>query len=149
MERKFRHVCRLVLLFAFSLGSVMARDHIVGNSKWSIPTSNSFYSNWASNRAFMVGDCLVFRFEMGFYNVVQVSKFDYENCSTENPYRTFLSGPARVSLDEGSDYYFICTIGNYCHLGLRLLISVEKPEPPSQNNSSHAPAPAPGPNVSP
>ncbi|KAJ1690513.1 hypothetical protein LUZ63_014668 [Rhynchospora breviuscula] len=141
MERKFRHVCRLVLLFvfAFSLGSVMAKDHIVGNSKWSIPTSNSFYSNWASNRSFMVGDYLVFRFEMGFYNVVQVSRFDYENCSTEDPYRTFLSGPARVSLDEGSVYYFICTYGNYCHLGLRLMIPVEKPL--SQNNSSHAPAP--------
>ncbi|XP_020243259.1 umecyanin-like [Asparagus officinalis] len=104
-----------------------AIDHIVGNSVWSIPPSNDFYSNWSDNKTFYVGDTLVFRFDTGLSDVTQVSRTEFENCTAENVFRRILIGPAEVSLIEQGVYYFICSFGNYCRLGQKLSVPVQFP----------------------
>lgn len=64
---------------------------------------------------------------MGFYNVVQVSRREYEDCTAEDAFRTFHAGPAVVPLDAGGVRYFICTVGNYCTLGVKLYVTVQNP----------------------
>nr|XP_010907480.1 umecyanin-like [Elaeis guineensis] len=125
---------------AFFTGSSLATVHIVGDSIWTIPLNNDFYSNWSQNKSFNVGDSLVFRFEMGRYNVVQVSKREFDSCSAENPFRTFLIGPATVDLKEEGMLYFICSFGNYCLLGQKLSVPVQRPPPPPAALNSSSPA---------
>ncbi|KAG8062890.1 hypothetical protein GUJ93_ZPchr0003g16865 [Zizania palustris] len=107
---------------------VRAADHVVGGFIWSIPPSSDLYSAWASNRTFLVGDNLVFRFEMGLCNVVQVSRREYEDCTADDPYQTFDSAPTVVvPLDAAGVRYFICTVGNYCALGVKLHVTTQNP----------------------
>lgn len=105
--------------------SCSASDHIVGNSIWSIPPSDDFYTNWSNNITFLVGDFLVFRFDTGLSDVTQVSRIEYESCSADNPFRRVLIGPAKMSLNEQGMVYFICTFGNYCRLGQKLQVAVQ------------------------
>ncbi|OAY81443.1 Blue copper protein [Ananas comosus] len=122
----------------------LAHNHIVGGSIWSIPLAADLYGNWAHNISFEVGDTLVFRFEMGLYDVVEVSQSEFEHCTAEKPFRAFLVGPAELHLDEGGMRYFICSVGNYCFLGMKLPVSVQSLQPPPPGGSS-SPIPSPVP----
>lgn len=132
----------------------LAADHVVGGSGWCIPPSDGLYRAWADNRTFFVGDTLggsqsvshsysvtttalltrpddpapwsVFRFETGFYDVVQVGRREYEECTADDPYQTFRDGPAAVPLDSTGVRYYVCTVGNYCSLGVRLYVTVQR-----------------------
>ncbi|XXG42492.1 hypothetical protein AAC387_Pa01g2761 [Persea americana] len=134
--------CFLVMLvttIAFN-GCSCAYHHMVGESIWSIPLSQDFYKNWSSRHTFRVGDSLVFDFESGFYNVMQVSRREYEDCTANSPFRAFGEGPATVPLHEEGVHYFLCSLGNYCHLGQKLLVVVQHspfpgPPPPLQQPS--------------
>ncbi|XP_008801679.3 umecyanin-like [Phoenix dactylifera] len=130
---------QMAVIAAFFAASLLATDHIVGDSIWTIPPSNDFYSNWSQNKSFNVGDSLVFRFEMGLYNVVQVSKREFDSCSAENPFRTILTGPVTIDLKEEGILYFICSFGNYCLLGQKLFVSVQRPPPPPPPAKSSSP----------
>nr|CAD1828098.1 unnamed protein product [Ananas comosus var. bracteatus] len=74
----------LVTIFLL-IRSSLAHNHIVGGSIWSIPLAADLYGNWAHNISFEVGDTLVFRFEMGLYDVVEVSQSEFEHCTAEKP----------------------------------------------------------------
>ncbi|KAF8682098.1 hypothetical protein HU200_045078 [Digitaria exilis] len=124
------------LLAAFLLAAALAADdHVVGGSVWCIPTNPGLYRAWADNRTVYVGDNLdskrhllipcaavlsVFRFETGFYNVVQVSRREYDDCTAADPYQIFSDGPAVVLQASTGVRYYVCTVGNYCKLGVRL-----------------------------
>ena len=156
---------RLAVVATACIGCSLAHQHLVGDSIWSIPPSNEFYSNWASNRSFAVGDDLgnlnfhslesftcfrykrsspssVFRFELGFYDVVQVSRREFDSCSADNAFRSFLVGPATVSLNEEGVFYFICSFGNYCLLGQKLSVTVQRLLPPPTGASPSSTPPA-------
>ncbi|KAH0448934.1 hypothetical protein IEQ34_022734 [Dendrobium chrysotoxum] len=115
-----------VLVIFMKMVSSQSHNHLVGGSIWSIPVSNDFYITWSSNQSFFVGDNLVFRFDTGLYDVKQVSRREFENCSAENAFRTFEIGPATVSLIEEGMHYFICSFGNYCFLGLKVSVQVQR-----------------------
>ncbi|KMZ73402.1 hypothetical protein ZOSMA_14G01670 [Zostera marina] len=102
-----------------------AVEHIVGNSTWTIPASNSYYNDWARNTTFLVGDDLVFKFETGFYDMIQVSREEYEGCRYENPYRSFVIGPAKITFREEGTFYYLCSFGNYCSLGMNFYVYVQ------------------------
>ncbi|TKV92279.1 hypothetical protein SEVIR_9G154100v4 [Setaria viridis] len=104
----------------------LAADHVVGGSGWCIPPSAGLYRAWADNRTFFVGDTLVFRFETGFHDVVQVGRREYEECTADDPYQIFRAGPAAVPLDSTGVRYYVCTVGNYCSLGVRLYVTVQR-----------------------
>ncbi|KAK1264064.1 hypothetical protein QJS04_geneDACA009379 [Acorus gramineus] len=68
----------------------------------------------------------IFGFETGFYDVMQVSRMDYDACEGGNPFREFSGGPATVSLEQVGVYYFICSLGNYCELGVKVSVVVHR-----------------------
>lgn len=57
MYRSARYML-VTALAALSIVACSASEHAVGNSLWSIPPSNDYYSNWSINRTFLVGDSL-------------------------------------------------------------------------------------------
>ncbi|XP_030551111.1 cucumber peeling cupredoxin-like [Rhodamnia argentea] len=101
----------------------------VGGSIWSIPPYPTYYSNWSSSHYFLVGDILVFEFESGFYDVMQVSRREYEACTADNPFQSFHAGPVRVPLIEKGMFYFICSVSCYCSLGQKVEVAVYHPVP--------------------
>ncbi|XBH94448.1 hypothetical protein VPH35_085224 [Triticum aestivum] len=104
-----------------------ATDHVVGGSLWSIPTSSDYYRNWAGNTTIFVGDNLVFRFDAGMYDVVEVGGWEYKACSWVDQYSdTLKSSPAVFHLDFAGVKYYVCTIGNYCSLGVKIWVSVQQ-----------------------
>ncbi|KAL6894216.1 hypothetical protein ACP4OV_008314 [Aristida adscensionis] len=106
---------------------VLAADHVVGGGVWSIPTTPELYNVWSANQSFVVGDNLVFRFEMGFYDVVQVSRGEYDRCTADDPYSDlFRASPTVVPLDFAGVRYYVCSVGNYCALGLKFFARIEK-----------------------
>nr|CAB3493876.1 unnamed protein product [Digitaria exilis] len=131
------------LLSAFLLAAALAADdHVVGGSSgWCIPTNPGLYRAWADNRTVYVGDNLVrlkrpvlipcaavlsvFRFETGLYDVVQVSRREYDDCTADDPYQIFSDGPAVVLQASTGVRYYVCTVGNYCKLGVRLYVTVQ------------------------
>ncbi|GJN23917.1 hypothetical protein PR202_gb11609 [Eleusine coracana subsp. coracana] len=116
------------ILFTVAPPPALAADHVVGDSVWCIPPSADLYSAWAANRTFVVGDNLVFRFEMGFYDVVQVSRGEYDECTAGDPYKAFISSPAVVPLDFAGVRYYVCSVGNYCSLGVKFYVTVQNPQ---------------------
>lgn len=72
---------------------------------------------------------LDFEFKSGFYNVMQVSRREYEACTADNPFRSFHMGPARVPLIEKGVFYFICSVSRYCSLGQKVEVAVYHPVP--------------------
>ncbi|GJM96026.1 hypothetical protein PR202_ga12830 [Eleusine coracana subsp. coracana] len=88
---------------------------------WVAESKRTLYSAWAANKTFLVGDNLVFRFEMGFYDVVQVSRGEYDECT----YKAFSGSPAVVPLDFAGVRYYVCSLGNYCSLGVKFYVTVQ------------------------
>ncbi|KAL5538984.1 hypothetical protein UlMin_045520 [Ulmus minor] len=108
---------------------VAAVTYEVGDSTgWTIPSSNSFYSDWARNKTFHVGDQLSFNWS-GSHNVANVSETEYENCA--KPISVSAS-PVAIKLPSTSTgkQYFICTVDTHCERGQKLAVNV------SNSNSS-------------
>ncbi|ONM06971.1 Cupredoxin superfamily protein [Zea mays] len=116
----------VVLLTVHVPLATVATDHVVGGSMWSIPLRDDLYMAWSNNRTFYAGDNLVFRFQIGFYDVVQVSRREYEDCTTDDPYNNFRVPPAVVPLDYKGVRYYVCSVGNYCKLGLKFHVTIQQ-----------------------
>ncbi|KAJ8767705.1 hypothetical protein K2173_020645 [Erythroxylum novogranatense] len=141
--------------------SVAQTSHVVGGSSgWTIPSSGSgSYSSWAANQGFSVGDTLVFNFANGIHDVAQVTRSDYDGCSTINPIFLETTSPAGITLNATGEHYFICNFTGHCSAGQKLMINVSaassSPSPAPQrspspdSSSSPAPAPATTPSSSP
>lgn len=85
-----------------------------------------------------------FNFDPKFYNVVEVSQYEYEQCTSIDVVKVFNSSPAIVALNERGVFFFICNISNYCWLGQKMAITVHH----HHSNSSHNP-PSPLPSLPP
>ncbi|KAM3282693.1 mavicyanin-like isoform X1 [Capsicum chacoense] len=120
----------LLLLLVILHHQSYAIEHLVGDSIWTIPPTNNFYTNWSSHQIFFPGDTLYFDFEPEFYNVMQVSRREYGDCTGDNPYKVFSDGPVNITLMEAGVFYYICSILNYCSLGQKFTVTV------LQNNRS-------------
>ncbi|KAM3360652.1 blue copper protein-like [Capsicum galapagoense] len=106
-------------------GSV-AQTYIVGdNMGWNVPTGGPVsYQRWTNGKSFKVGDTLVFNFVNGAHNVATVSKAAYDSCSTTSPINTISTGPARITLTNSGEHYYVCTFPRHCSLGQKLAINV-------------------------
>ncbi|BBN05374.1 hypothetical protein MPTK1_3g12570 [Marchantia polymorpha subsp. ruderalis] len=155
MARQGRSIPLLVLV-AFGVLAVLvekasAMDFYVGDTTgWGVPNEATTYQDWASNKTFLADDVLVFQYQQGTHNVLQVSKKSFENCTISSPIDKFESGNDRVTLID-SDYYFICGISIHCTLNQKLHVIVsnksEVPAPPSSPLSpppKASPLPPPG-----
>ncbi|PIA59878.1 hypothetical protein AQUCO_00400626v1 [Aquilegia coerulea] len=113
----------VILLHVACLSFSIGLQHRI---TWSIQPNKDFYTNWSNKHFFKIGDTLVFQFQSEFYNVLQVSKRDYDVCNGENTVQVFLNGPAVVALNREGVFYFICNFSNYCLFGLKISITVHR-----------------------
>ncbi|XP_030491926.2 early nodulin-like protein 19 [Cannabis sativa] len=139
----------IVLISAVStLPPIFATDHIVGANKGWNPGLN--YTLWAKNHTFYVGDFISFRYQKNQYNVFEVNKTGYDNCTIEGAVGNWSSGKDFILLKEAKRYYFICGNGQ-CFSGMKVSVVVHHlPPPPSSSpmhlsqNSTAAEIPRPG-----
>ncbi|KAL9398520.1 hypothetical protein Peur_007481 [Populus x canadensis] len=126
--------------------SVAQTTHTVGDTTgWAIPTGDpAFYSSWAANQTFNVGEILVFNFMANAHDVAKVTKADYDACTTSSPISLVETSPARINLDASGEHYFICNFTGHCSAGQKMMINVSaassSPSPAPQTSS---PAPQP------
>ncbi|MCO5560058.1 hypothetical protein L7F22_013664 [Adiantum nelumboides] len=122
--------------------------YLVGGEEegWTLPPGSSgqlSYASWVQQRAFHVGDILVFQYQPNLHNVLQVDKDDYANCNTSNPLARYSNKNTTITLDKSGEWYFICGILSHCALGQKLevtcldnipnkqLPSISSPKPPN------------------
>ncbi|KAK8620000.1 hypothetical protein V6N13_066489 [Hibiscus sabdariffa] len=120
--------------------STYGTTYTVGDATgWRVPAGNDdFYDDWADNKAFSVGDVLVFNFTTGIHDVAEVSEADYDACNAANTMFTVSTGPARIPLNRTGEHHFICAIPGHCSAGQKLNIEVR-----SGNGTGAAPTPRP------
>ncbi|XP_061362263.1 cucumber peeling cupredoxin-like [Gastrolobium bilobum] len=117
-----------------------ATQFIVGDSAgWVIPPYPTYYSNWSHSQFIRAGDSLEFEFDPKFYNLIQVSQYEYEHCTAFEPLKVFNNSPAILPLKEKGMLFFTCTISNYCCLGQKIAIFVHEQNPPSPPPSPSQP----------
>ncbi|KAG6557075.1 hypothetical protein Mapa_001001 [Marchantia paleacea] len=156
MAHQRRSIPLLVLVAVGMLAVVVeqasATDFYVGGDTagWGVPDEATSFENWAANKTFLADDVLVFQYQQGAHNVLQVSKEAFENCTITNPIEKFESGNDKVTLVV-SDYYFICGISIHCTLNQKVHVTVSKksevPAPPKTPDSptpNASPVPSPG-----
>ncbi|KAL7618801.1 lamin-like protein [Lactuca sativa] len=118
-----------LLLIAAAATTVSATDHIVGANRGWNPGIN--YTLWANNHTFYVGDFISFRYQKTQYNVIEVNKTGYDNCTLDGAIGNWSSGKDFILLNESQRYYFICGTGG-CFNGMKVTIRVlPLPSPPS------------------
>ncbi|KAJ7974818.1 cucumber peeling cupredoxin-like [Quillaja saponaria] len=133
----------LLLLSPFLDHSSAGTRYTVGDSPWNIPPYPTYFDNWSSSNFFRTGDSLVFDFETNLYNLIQVPRQDYEDCTSCNPIKVLTYGPATIPLTHRGVFYFICNISNYCSLGQKISVTVHNYRSP--DNPTPAPLPSPSP----
>lgn len=94
---------------------------------------------------------VVFPYRPGQYNVYQVNKDDFENCTQVAPISQYARGPTIYYISKKEDHYFYCGIAKHCELGTKLHITVTSDTEGTSGdrfsfelgNVSPAPAPTP------
>ncbi|XP_024365178.1 uncharacterized protein [Physcomitrium patens] len=120
-----RSILELVVVLACSallLPVAMAVEYVVGGpGGWtSVPTA-SHYTDWATEKHFVTGDKLNFRYDPTEYNLQQVSSNDYSTCNTLHPIRQYQSGNDVVKLRTAGTYYYISGFAGDCNEGGMLM----------------------------
>ncbi|KAJ7956718.1 blue copper protein-like [Quillaja saponaria] len=114
-------------------------------SGWTIsPRGAAFYESWASGKTFSVGDVLVFNFANGAHNVAEVTKTNYNSCTTSSPISLKSSPPVRVTLTKAGEHFYLCAVPTHCSLGQKLAINVtgrSTATPPSATTTPSTPSP--------
>uniref|UniRef100_A0A5B7CBX2 Phytocyanin domain-containing protein n=1 Tax=Davidia involucrata TaxID=16924 RepID=A0A5B7CBX2_DAVIN len=116
----------LVVMAALLVGGATADTHTVGDSLgWTLPPGGPIaYSTWASREDFEIGDVIVFNWT-GTHNVAQVSKADFDNCTSTNTIGTLqTTSPANFNLTTNETTYYICTVQSHCSLGQKVEIKI-------------------------
>ncbi|KAJ4953048.1 hypothetical protein NE237_029880 [Protea cynaroides] len=107
--------------------------YLVGDSLgWTIPLSGPItYASWATGKTFMVGDTLVFDFQLGEHDVAEVAKPGFDACDASKTIGyIFNVSPASITLISPGEHFFICTFSAHCSFGQKLAINVTA-EPPT------------------
>ncbi|XP_044329243.1 uclacyanin 1-like [Triticum aestivum] len=82
---------------------------------------------------------IVFKYSPQAHDVLEVSKADYDSCSTATPIATLNSGNDVIALTVTGTRYFICGFPGHCAGGMKVKINVM----PGSSSSSPAPACSP------
>ncbi|BAT98484.1 hypothetical protein VIGAN_09214300 [Vigna angularis var. angularis] len=124
----------VVLAVMNSAAKIAAREFKVGgDSGWHEPAPNdtAFYNQWASTNRFQVGDSLVFEYQND--SVVNVERWEYFHCDSNNPIGAFDDGNSTVILGSPGMFYFISGTEDQCQKGEKLMVEVMSPRSlPSQ-----------------
>ncbi|XP_061961288.1 uclacyanin-3-like [Populus nigra] len=111
----------LLILVLAAPAAYAATTYTVGDSSgW---TTFGDYTTWVSGKTFTVGDSLLFKYS-STHTVAEVSKDDYDSCSTSNLGKTYTDGSSTVPLSTAGPMYFICSTSGHCSGGMKLAITV-------------------------
>ena len=128
----------LVLVLASLPAATVATNYTVGDEKGWNPDVD--YTSWVKkHRPFYKGDWLLFEYQNGRSDVVQVDEVGYDNCDKASAISSYSKGHSYAfQLKEAKDYYFICSYG-YCYSGMKLAVTAKKaPTSPPGSKSSAA-----------
>ncbi|XP_020225676.2 early nodulin-like protein 2 [Cajanus cajan] len=89
------------------------------------PNDTAFYNQWAAWNRFQVGDSLVFEYQND--TVLNVEKWEYFHCDSNDPINTFDDGNSTVILDSPGAFYFISGTEDHCQNGQKLIVEVMSP----------------------
>ncbi|KGN65341.1 umecyanin [Cucumis sativus] len=112
------------LFIAVLLPAVAAVDYQVGGDfGWNLPPTPTFFSEWASNKTFFVGDRLRFNSSANETHNYAMPGSQAELDGCVKPGIVFVGNVFPV-LDRPGRRYFICEVGNHCNLGMKFAIDV-------------------------
>ncbi|CAO2189027.1 unnamed protein product [Urochloa humidicola] len=143
-------LCASVVLAAAAAAD--ARDFVVGgNYGWKAQAQPDALTKWASALRFQIGDNLVFKLYGAADSVLEVTRDDFNRCSTAAPlttHRAVAAGAgagaaATVPLPRSGPYYFVGGAPGSCQKGERLLLIVLSEKHSRGRLRGLAPAPAP------
>lgn len=113
-------VSTVVILFAAE--KAFGVDHMVKG--WDL-TAVNVSSVTRSKLVFSVGDELVFKMDEGEADIAQVSKSDYEQCSSEAPKAIYRASPREaIYLNKTGNWYFISRVPEHCKSGKKMTVTV-------------------------
>ncbi|GAA0156820.1 hypothetical protein LIER_14220 [Lithospermum erythrorhizon] len=75
----------------------------------------------------------VIRYQKNQYNVFEVNKTGYDNCTIDGAVGNWTSGKDFIMLNKAKRYYFICGTGG-CFSGMKVSVIVH-PLPPSPHSA--------------
>ncbi|KAL5577530.1 hypothetical protein UlMin_019229 [Ulmus minor] len=101
---------------------VMATEYIVGDDKgW---TTSFDYQAWAKDKAFRVGDTLVFKYKAPNHNVYKVDGSAFNSCNPSSDAEMFTSGNDKIELKTSGNQWYLCGKEGHCSTGQKLKITV-------------------------
>lgn len=113
-------VSTVVIIFAAE--KAFGVDHMVKG--WDL-TAVNVSSVTRSKLVFSVGDGLVFKMDEGEADIAQVSKPDYELCSSEAPKAIYRASPREaIYLNKTGNWYFISRVPEHCKSGKKMTVTV-------------------------
>ncbi|KAJ6758992.1 PEELING CUPREDOXIN putative-RELATED [Salix koriyanagi] len=146
MARGYGMALLAAISVAYLIHSSSAQTtYTVGDTTgWVIPpTGAAFYSTWAGNKTFKVGDILVFNYGSNNHDVVTVPKADYDACTTSNPISLLSTPPVRITINASGVHYYLCSFTGHCSAGQKLMINVSDASSSPAPQPSATPAPQP------
>ncbi|KAA0039171.1 hypothetical protein IC582_005414 [Cucumis melo] len=112
----------------FFLGAIVhvgvAVEHKVGgNFGWNLPSTPTFFSDWASNRTFFVNDKLIFESRSNETHSIgqPESQAEFDGCIKPGFY---LNKIQYISLSQPRRRYFMSTIGDDCKAGMKFAVNI-------------------------
>uniref|UniRef100_A0A6N2N111 Phytocyanin domain-containing protein n=1 Tax=Salix viminalis TaxID=40686 RepID=A0A6N2N111_SALVM len=146
MARGYGMALLAAISVAYLIHSSSAQTtYTVGNTTgWIIPqTDPALYSTWAANKAFKVGDILIFNFGANSHDVATVTKTNYDACNASNPLSLLSTPPVRITINASGEHYYFCSIPGHCSAGQKLMINVSDASSSPAPQPSATPAPQP------
>jgi len=124
----------VLAVLALLPSAAVATNYTVGDEKGWNPKVD--YTAWVKkHKPFYKGDWLLFNYQNGLSDVVQVDEVGYDNCNKESAITSHNKGISYAfQLKEAKDYFFICSYG-YCYSGMKLAVTAKK-GPASSSGSS-------------
>ncbi|KAJ6753606.1 hypothetical protein OIU79_026439 [Salix purpurea] len=119
---------------------------------WTVPdntSSKNHYNDWANITRFQIGDSLLFSYDSSKDSVLQVSKEDYDNCTTTNPIAAFHDAKTVITFKHSGPYYFISGNKDNCLKNEKVVVVVladrsSKHSTANTNETTTASPPPPG-----
>lgn len=136
MEMRVALALLVVAVAASQLPSAAeAANYTVGDDKGWNPDVD--YTAWVKkHKPFYKGDWLIFEYQTGRADVVQVGEVGYDKCDKAGALTSYSKGTSYAfQLKEAKDYYFICSYG-YCYTGMKLHLTAKSSSGTSSGGSS-------------